>query len=105
MPGHAGEPMALSHYWRQLKSCNRIEKGLSHAALFRCSRQLLRCRVSSSQLGADSGEGAEGEINLILRVGRRKLNPYARLAARYHREGEAYRVHAFLQKFRGHFLG
>ena len=31
---------------RQLESCHRIEKRLSPAALFRCSRQLLYCRVS-----------------------------------------------------------
>ena len=45
---------------RQLKGSHRIEKGLSPAALFRCSRHSFYCRVSSAD-GAD-GITAGGDL-------------------------------------------
>src|SRR5208337_4822499 len=36
---------------RQVKGRHRIEKGLSRAALFRCSRRLFNCRFSKAPVG------------------------------------------------------
>lgn len=48
--GSGGALIPISLLTRQLKSCHCIEKGLSPAALFRCSRPLFYCRVSSTPI-------------------------------------------------------
>src|SRR6188474_2349184 len=57
-----------------------------------------RAILDDAEFFADLGEGGDGTIELLARMGRRHLRADAGLALRHDRIGEADDVHAFVQQ-------